>query len=758
MWAYLVAVWAAGAAVLLKSLSQVPFLAPVPFGLFVLLACAAAVTPVYLFRKSSVSVAWTVGYASSLLWGAGAATLIGAAMGLTTSLFPKRYKGHKVLFNVAANALVGWAMGKAVEASAGLDLVPGVVLRYALPPMIHFVGLSALIAIVIALSSGGSPVGVWRENFAWLSVPYLFLAPIGIALAEAQRLIGPIGVVALAVPLFMARYSFRLYMDKSKEAEQYVRSLEMANHQSERQIGELAGMYRTAVAINSTLNLKETLRIVAETCKRVTGAAWVEVRVLDEELRSVCAITEGELPPSAAQTVNQLVQWASASGQAETAMAEGETALWTLPLEARNRAVGALTLHTDSVPKEEESMALRTFAAQAAVAIANARLYEQAEMMAITEGLTGLYHHRHLLTLLEEALKEQQCWDNGLLLIDIDDFKRFNNGFGHQAGDFAIRHVADAIKAQLGPQDIASRYGGDEFVIVLRGRTQEEMEQFAAGLLKNCQSFRYQGVSLPISLSMGLAVRTPDDQRTSDLIGRADEAAYYSKAQGKGRLTVHDKMLKDPNRRQALTSYRRGSMERSPDPVTLEMVKAIVFTVEVKDSYTYGHSLRVQELATSLARFIGMSDTEVETIGLASMLHDIGKVAVPDEILNKPGRLTDDEFRLIKRHPQIAADILKRVGHLDELVPLVLHHHERLDGKGYPAGLKGAEIPIAARVIAVADAYEAMTSERIYHPARKQTDALLELERHAGAQFDPFLVSAFERMLSTRTPAIRAAM
>ena len=251
---------------------------------------------------------------------------------------------------------------------------------------------------------------------------------------------------------------------------------------------------------------------------------------------------------------------------------------------------------------------------------------------------------------------------------------------------------------------------------------------------------------IPITMSLGIANWPLDGVMKEEIIARADAALYRAKQTGRNKTCLSTEVTK--------TEMPLIGVELENRSRALSTVYALAATVDAKDHYTYGHSKKVSDYAVSIAEAIGLSSSRVATIRAAGLLHDIGKVGIPDSILKKKEPLTPAEWEFIKAHPRVGVEILRHVSDLSACLPAILHHHERYDGTGYPSGLKGENIPLEARILAVVDAYEAITSQRSYRTQSVPVDAFGELRRCAGTQFDPELVAVFCRVME---PAAKAA-
>jgi diguanylate cyclase (GGDEF)-like protein len=356
----------------------------------------------------------------------------------------------------------------------------------------------------------------------------------------------------------------------------------------------------------------------------------------------------------------------------------------------------------------------------------------RAMRLALTDPLTGLGNHRHFHERLQRELvaADEESTPITLCLVDIDDFKRINDGFGHPAGDRVLSQVASRLR-QGGE---AFRLGGDEFALLLPGLDERSAITAAESVVDRIGSLELELIG-PITVSAGVATFPVQGAGRDELIRLADSALYWAKEHGKNRVRVYRPDVIELSELKRLAS---GPDRAARYRAAASLAKA----VDARDAYTGSHSERVSELATRIATRLGVGQEQLELTRLAASLHDLGKLAIPEEILRKPGALTESERLVLERHPQIGFRMLESLG-VDPVANWVLHHHERWDGTGYPDGIGGNDIPLGARIIFVADAFDAMTSDRVYRSRLSVEDALTELNRCAGSQFDPEVVSAF---------------
>ena len=356
----------------------------------------------------------------------------------------------------------------------------------------------------------------------------------------------------------------------------------------------------------------------------------------------------------------------------------------------------------------------------------------RAMRLALTDPLTGLGNHRHFHERLQRELMaaEESGEPLTLCFVDIDDFKGVNDRFGHPSGDRVLSQVAGKLR-QGGE---AFRLGGDEFALLLVEHDEGAALAAADSIIERIGALDLDHIG-SVTVSAGLATFPIQGHGRDELIRLADSALYWAKEHGKNRVRLYRPDVVE------LAELKR--LASGPDlAARYRAAASLAKAVDARDTYTGSHSERVSELAARVASRIGLDAEQVELTRLAGSLHDLGKLAIPEEILRKPGELTDSERLVLERHPMIGFRMLDSLG-VDPVANVVLHHHERWDGAGYPDGLRGDAIPLGARIIFVADAYDAMTSDRVYRAKRSPEEAIAELERCSGTQFDPEIVIAF---------------
>ncbi len=376
-----------------------------------------------------------------------------------------------------------------------------------------------------------------------------------------------------------------------------------------------------------------------------------------------------------------------------------------------------------------------------------ARLYDAARTDPLTE-LPNRHGFRELLDLeLERARRGRG--QATLLVGDLDHFKEVNDRAGHHVGDAALRRAARRLEAGKRTIDGLARVAGGQFALVLPDTDTHGgfavAERLRAGLRDE-----FARDAVPVTISFGVASFPLHGETSASLLRAADEALYAAKANGRDMAVLYSETLREAPRGEGLA---RDIEEERFLAVILDLAE----TVDLRFSGSARHSETVGRYAEMMARELGLSDERIARVRLAGRLHDIGKVGVPEAILSKPAKLSDEEFEVIKGHPDLGAQILEHPS-LEDVREWVRAHHERPDGRGYPLALAGKDVSIEARILAVADAYEAMTADRAYSPSIGHEAARAELERCAGSQFDPRVVEAFLDVLERDAEHAAAAL
>ncbi|GAA0727743.1 diguanylate cyclase [Clostridium malenominatum] len=354
------------------------------------------------------------------------------------------------------------------------------------------------------------------------------------------------------------------------------------------------------------------------------------------------------------------------------------------------------------------------------------------------DGLTCVYNHRFFHEALSEKIRscEEEKSPVSMIFIDIDYFKYYNDLYGHQKGDDVLRTIGCMLKSNVGKEDIVARYGGEEFAVILPNTSEKDAVKIAENIRSKVESTYFEGEENQpngkLTVSIGISVYPDKAKNDVELIKSADDALYRAKFFNKNRVEIYSSILDD---------LKNDIDEKHIDLVT--SIKTLISVINAKDRYTYGHIERVVAYSRLLADKLQISEEEKKDLIYGAYIHDIGKINISREILNKRMPLTDEEWEILKGHPLNGVEIIKPVKSLEKISDLILHHHERYDGKGYPDNLKGEDIPFLARVLTVVDSFDAMTSNRPYNRRKSYDEAIEELRRCSGTQFDPDIVELF---------------
>ncbi len=356
----------------------------------------------------------------------------------------------------------------------------------------------------------------------------------------------------------------------------------------------------------------------------------------------------------------------------------------------------------------------------------------------VKDGLTQLYNHKIFHEKLEEVLASNK--QNGVpvsvLLLDIDHFKHYNEVMGFDAGDKILVEIALLLRKTIRGRDIVARYRGGQFSAALNNVGPKLAIEIATRVKNTIECYPFDGREVQprgkVTVSMGIASYPDNADNKEELVKAAEEALRKAQSDRNNKIsfyfTVFDELKKELSHL---------------DLTLLNTIRTLISVINAKDKYTYGHSERVVLYSTALAQSIGLSEEEIKFLRYGAYLHDIGKIEISREILNKKDPLTTVEWEALKNHPKWGAEIVKPVSALKPILPQILHHHERFDGRGYPAGLAGKDIPLSARILTIADCFDAMTTNRPYQNARSPVEALEDLKLYAGTIFDPELIPEF---------------
>jgi diguanylate cyclase (GGDEF)-like protein len=377
---------------------------------------------------------------------------------------------------------------------------------------------------------------------------------------------------------------------------------------------------------------------------------------------------------------------------------------------------------------------------------------------ATIDRLTGVYNRQALLSELFVEVERASRYERPLCVafVDIDHFKVVNDSYGHESGDIVLRGVAQILSSNLRASDLMGRYGGEEFMLILTETNVEDGAALAEKLRTLVERARFDvpaNQSLSVTISIGIVGGIGQQLRMETLVRDADAAMYSAKSLGRNQTYIFaepDEEARVP--RAPISSAGRAravEIGRQARDAAADFLTSVIAPLP---QHRGQPSATIATIVGAMASSLQLPDPEIERIRVAALLHDIGKVAIPPEILDKPSALTSADWRTVVQHPRIGQVILEQAAAFRDAVPIILHHHERYAGHGYPFGLRAAEIPMGARIVAIADAYDAMIHDRPYRRAMSHDDAVAELRRHAGTQFDPELVTLFCDLFASAPP------
>jgi len=522
---------------------------------------------------------------------------------------------------------------------------------------------------------------------------------------------------------------------------------------------ELSTLNKLARSLSGSLGLSEVMKTGLDSFLEATDLHLGAMYLIDETSGKLLPVIHKGIAGEFAEAISRIPLGMSATGKvAETGKVVAIThtlrderlngcnklylesekirCLVSVPLKSRGKTIGVIDAGA-KISRDfsvEDIHLLEALGSLIGIAIEHAQLIEKMSQISTTDELTGLFNRRHFDEVLEIEIYRSQRYGSSFSLVmgALDGFKKYNSKFGQTSGDSVLKAFAQILKAGLRKTDVACHYGNSEFFIILpatdANRARKIIERIRlkfSQMPEGEHTFREH----VFGLSAGIA-EFPQVATTADgLICMAECALYYAKMRG--------------DNRSVLISDLETQLTKEPNMERLREVYDMVEYVETRDPITYGHSENVAIISELIGKAMGLSIKELADLRAAALLHDVGKVGIPDSILTKPCKLTENEWELMKTHSEAGAKIVGCTEGLANLAPIIRHHHEWYDGTGYPDGLKGEEIPLGAGIISIADAYDTMTSERPYSKAMLQESALDELRRCAGTQFDPRLVDIF---------------
>ncbi len=421
-----------------------------------------------------------------------------------------------------------------------------------------------------------------------------------------------------------------------------------------------------------------------------------------------------------------------------------------------NKIAGLELGAIDYITKPFDPVELR---ARIGIILKMTELQEKLLSLANTDELTCLVKRRYFFDILEREIFQAKIKGNvlSLMILDLDHFKSVNDTYGHLGGDMVLKQMGKIIKENIYPLDLAARYGGEEFIVLMPETPREKALKAAEKLREIIDSHHWiiSNERISVTTSVGLVSIDPSNLLdSSDIIKKADTALYAAKKQGRNCVVSWDKVNFDENMTIIPENpefhelqAKLALLARQLHSHVLGTVSAFIETIKVvvKDSHITQHAENAKFYAVAIAEEMGLSTELKERIAIAALLHDLGKISIPDHILQKSTPLTEQDWQIIKQHPIVSTRILASIRNFSLELDIIRHHHERFDGTGYPDALKGREIPIGARVLSVADVFDAMTSDRPYRSAKSCETTLKEIADCSGSQFDPDVIIAFHK-------------
>lgn len=606
----------------------------------------------------------------------------------------------------------------------------------------------------------------------------LFATGIGLALSAVviavavRRLSRPVAELK-KVSMAMAEgdLSSRVHIQTQDEIADLGRSFNLMAASIEKKITQLTNLSEIALAISSELEWERVVGIVMEKGIQLTGSQAAAIVLYDDDRGVFTDVYTKDLSPAfvsrmqfrpggLAETVllgNQALF--SDDIKAEHRLSrlvreEGIRAFICLPLKVKQQRLGVFYVYSrefEAYGRDELAM-LTILSNQAAIAIQNAQVFERTQEEAVTDGLTNLYNQKYFYARLREEMERSSRNGTPLSLIfcDLDKFKLFNDLNGHGYGDQALKEISRIITDSKRAVDIAARYGGEEFAIILPETDAGGAEIIAHRIRRRIAGHSFQakaGRNGHLTASIGIASLPRDASLIHDLVDKADWSMYYGKRLGGNRVVLFQEESDSYGQAVPIEDIMSAELH-------LAAVQALAASVEERSPFCEKHSESVARLAAGIAFEMQLTEEEVYSIRVAGLLHDIGFVSVPHEVINKREHLTADEWERIKQHPDVGATIIKHISSLEGFIPVIRHHHEHYDGQGYPDGIAGEKIPLGARIVSVADAYQAMVCDRPYRKAMTMEQALLEMNTVAGSQFDPQVVEALVRVLKQQKSCV----
>jgi len=516
----------------------------------------------------------------------------------------------------------------------------------------------------------------------------------------------------------------------------------------EQRTSQLTALQKLTRAVNNTLQFDEVLSESLRHAKIALNASGVTVWLLKDSgpgLPSQLHLDACDGVPEDPHFTTLLEEMPLRPGSESVLMRSGEGQVWNClraPLSWHHRQIGMIgVLRQNSNFTSADEDLLESIGMEIGTALEHARQHASALAAADRDSVTNLLNHRAVHQRLERMFTNSKSKKESLaiMMVDLNNFKLFNDTYGHVSGDQVLKTVARVLTEECGEEALPARYGGDEFIIILPAASAERAHVLAMKIRARLHDEGFCRASeertVPITLSFGIACYPDDSESRHELLTIADSNLYDAKNSDTGI---------------SWTSESQRANRELRAEASFEVLDALITAVDNKDRYTRKHSEDVTEYALWMAEELALSEETMRTIRVGGLLHDVGKIGVPDDILRKPGRLTPEEYEIMKRHPRLGELIVGGIPGMESILDAVRSHHERWDGHGYPDQLGGDQIPFMGRLLAVADAFSAMTTDRPYRKGMDFGTAITEIRAGMGTQFDPEMANAFIRACEKR--------
>ncbi len=431
-----------------------------------------------------------------------------------------------------------------------------------------------------------------------------------------------------------------------------------------------------------------------------------------------------------------------------------------VPLKSRKQIIGLLLLMSKENKRRFNTFDydnLKSLAFMTGVAIDNANMFQEAQREAYIDSQTSLFNHKYFMYTLTKMLntEKNKYRTLSLLMIDLDNFKLYNELYGFKGGDDAIIHCAEIMTETLKEQGSLYRYSGQEFAIIIPNSDITDAlriaEEIRTNIEKGFVTYKKEvNISGVMTASIGVChypINAIDD---SEILKNSLFALYVAKNSGKNKVSNYSREIKDAHHKDEIFNQDESIMMKNR-----ATIYALTAAIDTKDHFTFAHSQNVAYYTVEMAKALNLDTNTILLFEEAALLHDIGKIGIAESILSKTGRLTDEEYAIIKTHVELCVTTIKFLPSTNHVIPLIYSHHERFDGRGYPRGLAGHEIPLGGRVLAIADAFDAMVSQRAYKKAMPVEYAIGELEKNMNKQFDGELAKLFIQLVKNNKIEVR---